>query len=93
VNIYSCWHQGNYGYCCPTKIGKWLFVPELGQADNKIYRNISLGEIVFKHDFEKEMETLREEFQGQFHLEDFLNMLFLPCNKPLTVGGLLFAKY
>ena len=70
-----------------------MFVPELGQFDNKIYKNISLAELVFKNTFEKVIETKREEYQSHLHLLDFLKMLFLPSNKPLTVGGLLFTIF
>ena len=70
-----------------------MFVPELGQADNVIYKNISLAELFFKYNFEKVMETKREEYQSHFHLLDFLKMLFLPSNKPQTVGGLLFTIF
>ena len=92
MNVYACWYQGNYGYACRTRGSRWMFVPELGQADNMVYRNLSLHELVFKNTIEKSYEFNLEKNRNAFSPAGLLKRLFLPGQKQHTVGGLLFSR-
>ena len=92
MNVYACWYQGNYGYACRTRNGRWMFVPELGQPDSMIYRNLSLNELLFKNPIAKTYEFHLEKSRIAYSPAGWLKRLFLPRQKRSTVGGLLFSR-
>lgn len=92
MNVYSCWYQGNFGYSCPVRQGKWIFVPELGQFDNKIYKNLVLEDLNFKYAGEKSFEKMRENRIIRNAMLIALLALFFPRSRPLTVAGRLLIS-
>ncbi len=93
MNVYTCLYHGNLGYGCRTRGRKWMFVPELGQPDNNIYKNLCLGHLIFKNPFDQKYEIAREKELNQFNLIKILKSLFHPSYKAQTVGGLLFTTF
>lgn len=93
MNVYHCCYQGITGYGFRTYGKRWMFVPELGQPDNRIYKNISLYELQFRNFFEKQFEMELERKLGLYRLSRFFKSLIsLEC-KPQTVSGLLFHRF
>jgi hypothetical protein len=67
-------------------------VPDLGQHDNHIYRNVALSELVFlhQHEYQYELDTEMKKMNiGWITLLSGLLSLMLPGALPLTTGGLL----
>lgn len=91
MNIYNCWYQGNQGYACRTHGKKWMFVPELGQPNSNVYKQLSVQDLIFKNLSDKHYEIALDSSKYNFNLFKTLKSLFLPAYKPATVGGLLFA--
>ena len=93
MNVYQCWYLGLKGYCCRSHNSRWMFVPEMGQIDNKIHKHISLNDLVFNNSFAKEyelkIERKLEKMRGNPF--NFIKSLFMPRNKTASVGGLLFS--
>ncbi len=93
MNVYQCWYHGMRGYCCRNHNSKWMFVPELGQIDNRIHKYISLNDLVFNNTFAKHYELkierrLQRIKSNPFH---FLKSLLFNKQKAGTVGGLLLG--
>ena len=93
MNVYTCWYLGNYGYGCRTRSRKWMFVPELGQPDNKIYKNLTLNDLVFKNPFDRKLELDLERKLREFSLLRLIKQSVLPPQRLHTVGGLLFTTF
>ncbi len=91
MNVYSCWYNGAYGYCCRKKNSNWLFVPELGQPINHIVKNIRLGELSFSNPYILDLEKQRHNKKLFSQLLNFIIELLYPQTKPVTVGGALFS--
>ena len=68
-----------------------MFVPELGQPDGNIYRNVSINDLVFRNPRDRAFELLRETSLKHFSLRRFINWLCGLEPRPRTLGGLLFA--
>lgn len=88
MNVYSCVYKGNKGYCCRRHNRNWMFVPELGQVDNKVYKNISFAEILFENIFDKKLE---EKNQKKISINSLLHSVMSRKQKSQTIGGLLFS--
>lgn len=93
MNVYSCWYHGNFGYGCRTRGRKWIFVPELGQPDKNIYRNLYLDDLVFKNSFDKKFEADLENGMRKPSVSALFVCLLIARRKPQTVGGLLFSVH
>jgi len=91
MNIYQCCYENSIGYGCRIGSKKWMFVPELGQLNNTIYKNIPLNDLVFRNPFEKNYEQNREKQLTGFL--SFLKSLFNTSYRPATIGGLLFISH
>lgn len=91
MNVYTCWYQGNLGYGCRTRGRGWMFVPELGQPDGRVHKNLGLHDLLFKNQFERQIELNLENELRKFSLRRFLRTLISPRPKHHTVGGLLFT--
>lgn len=91
MNVYTCWYQGNLGYGCRTRGASWMFVPELGQPDGRVHKNLSLADLLFKNQFEREIELNLENELRKFSITRLLRSLIFPRKKSNTVGGLLFT--
>lgn len=93
MNVYNCYYQGVTGYGCRSHGGCWMFVPELGQPDNRIYKNIALDELKFRNLFEKQYEIELERQLNSHRLLKILMSLVFPVYSSQTVGGLLFRRF
>jgi len=90
MNVYSCWYRGVTGYCCRNKNFKWLFVPELGQPNNIIRRNLELDDLIFRNPYEKQYEIEFELELSNRSLFSYGKKLLFRAYKPQTTGGFLF---
>ncbi|MFQ5659157.1 MAG: hypothetical protein ACE5GZ_01945 [Gammaproteobacteria bacterium] len=93
MGVYPCWLNGTNGYGCRIRGNKWMFVPELGQPDGTIYKNIVLEQLIFNNSFEKKYEMQREEGLDRFSLTGILKSLILPSRQAHTVCGLLLTTF
>lgn len=93
MNVYSCWYHGLNGYCCRSHNAKWMFVPELGQIDNRIHKQLSLNELVFDNPYAKAHELKIEQRLQKLKFNPFhlIKSLFFPESRANTVGGMLFS--
>ena len=93
MNVYQCWYRGLSGYCCRSYNSRWMFIPELGQANNRIHKHVSLHELVFENHFAKKFELNNEYMleKTRSNLFYFLKKMLFPAKRPNTVGGKLFA--
>ncbi len=92
MNVYRCWHQGIKGYGCRIRDSKWMFVPELGQPDNRTHKNLELVDLEFVNRFEKEHEMRREASLFNDPLRRFVSDLVGNQRKPVTVYGKLLLS-
>ena len=92
MNIYQCWYHGTLGYACRIRGKKWMFVPELGQPDNTVYKQLTIHELIFRNPLYKRHELASEQAQ-RFNLVKLIKSLLLPNDKPVTVAGLLLLPY
>ena len=93
MHVYSCWYQSNFGYSCRAHTEKWMFVPELGQPDNKIYKNLLLEDLTFKYAREKSFEEMQEHRPLHSTLLSVLHSILFPRAKPRTMAGLLLTTF
>lgn len=89
MNTYACWYQGRPGYCFEHPRSGWWFVPEQGQPDSSVRRQLSLQDFVFANhaDWQFEQQLHRQQQCTPRWLQ-CLKALFAPI-KPQTVAGLL----
>ena len=93
MNVYTCWYNGNFGYGCRTRSRKWMFVPELGQSDHKVYKNLILHDLIFKNPFDKKLELDLERKLQKFSWLRLMKRLLFTTPGVQTVGGLLLASF
>jgi len=93
MNVYSCWYQGNFGYTCRFHTGKWMFVPEMGQIDNIIHKNLGLDDLTFKYDREKSYEMTNEKNYNSGSILGFLKSIVFPRAKSQTIAGMLLSPF
>jgi hypothetical protein len=91
MNVYSCWHKGNSGYCCRQHNLAWMFVPEIGQIDNNIYKNVAFEDLIFKNKHAREYENEYEARLERSYIAGLLQNILRKKYKPHTIGGLLFC--
>ncbi len=87
MNIYRCRYLDTTGYSCRIRHRNWLFVPDLGQTDNRIRKNIRLGDLAFENSFELEYELSRE-YKSIFGVwvRSLFNRMF-SLSRPVTTAG------
>ena len=90
MNVYSCWYEGNFGYACRIAVRKWMFVPEMGQPDANIYKNLLLEDLTFKFAFEKSFE---KRYEQKSPLMGILKFLILPRSIPQSIAGRLLIAF
>lgn len=91
MNVYSCWYKGNYGYCCRRYNLTWLFVPELGQPDNTIYKNVAFEDFIFKSKYAEEYEREYQLRLDRIYAAGLMQKILRKKYKPQTIGGMLFC--
>lgn len=88
MNTYPCWLNGRPGYCFEHPRSGWWFIPEQGQGDNEVRRNLSLEDFLFSNHRDRQFEYHRREARQSIPWwQKYLRALFLP--KPHSVAGLL----
>jgi len=90
MNVYRCWYQGIQGYSCRRGRG-WMFVPELGQPDNRIHKNIVLTDLVFMNREEGRFEMNNETSRNKRSVRGWLGYMLGRRSRPHTVHGMLFT--
>ena len=93
MNVYTCWYNGNFGYGCRTRSRRWMFVPELGQPDHKVYKNLTVHDLIFKNPFDKKLELVLEHKLQKSGWWGLLKRLLFTAPGVQTVGGLLFTSF
>ena len=78
MNIYNCWYQGISGFTCKLGTKHWMFVPNLGQINNHIFRNLSLFDLVFQNSIEYQYELEKELENNRSVLVRFITSLIFP---------------
>lgn len=70
-----------------------MFVPEFGQIDNRIYKDLSLDDLIFKNPADKYYEMKLEEKAGATPLLGLFQSLFGSRNRAQSVAGELLSRY
>lgn len=91
MNVYSCWYLGIRGFACRLHTFSWLFVPDIHQRDDTIYRGIRFSDLVFQNRYEQEYELHQEKQLAKRSLISILISGFFTRNRALTTGGRLLA--
>jgi len=68
-----------------------MFVPELGQADSNIYKNLVLDNITFRYGCEKSFKEMQESRRARVSWPTLVLSIFLPRIKSQTIPGLLLS--
>ena len=93
MNIYTCWHRGNLGYGCRLRGNEWMFVPESGQIDDRIYKGLPLDELIFKNPSDKNHELQLEGYTAASVLIEVLQTLLYPASQSRSVAGRLLTRF
>ena len=91
MNVYGCRYKGNYGYVCRTASSKWMFVPEMGQADSRVHRNVEFTALAFRNRNDQRFEQERERRFSEPRLQRWLRDLVFPIPRAQTVAGRLLT--
>lgn len=92
MNVYRCWHRGILGYGCRRGRG-WMFVPELGQPDNRIYKHLALTELVFRNRHEWRFEMKKEDQRKGNSFSRLIRQFLAQRSRPHSVNGTLFTTH
>lgn len=90
MNIYRCWYQGILGYGCRRGRG-WMFVPELGQPDNRVHKQLDINDLVFMNNAVRRYEMQLEKRLNTRTLSRLMETLWIGRDRPRTIGGRLFT--
>ena len=93
MNTYPCWYRGNLGYGCRIQGRKWMFVPDFGQSDNNIHKNLCLEDLVFRNSLDKHFELRRDEQLDSLSLVNRLRALFFSPVNSQSVAGELLSRF
>lgn len=89
MNIYRCWYQGLRGYSCRIRDRRWMFVPDIGQPDNRICRDLNLTDLEFTNKYEKRFELDYESSMTKSQTLNLIRLLTGRNKQPATVCGQL----
>lgn len=70
-----------------------MFVPELGQKDNLIYKDLSLDDLIFKNPADKHLERQLDDKAGSTALLELFRAIFNSGNKAQSVAGGLLTRF
>jgi len=88
MNVYTCCYRGNLGYGYRIRGRRWMFVPEFGQPDHAIHRNVALGDLRFANAWAQNYELEQEQtFSPTGIVKQLTRLAAAPRSR--TVGGLL----
>ena len=91
MNVYSCCYQGNLGYCCRRFNSTWMFVPELGQPDNRVHKNVPFEDLIFQNLNARNYELESELRLAGINFIEPIRKSLTRKSRPQTMGGLLFC--
>ena len=91
MNVYACCYRGNLGYGCRIRGRRWMFVPELGQRDRHVHRNVALGDLRFADPFAQTYERNQELPLTHRGFSNWLRGIH-PRPTGHSVGGLLLTN-
>ena len=89
MGVYSCWYREIFGYACRVESGSWIFVPEMGQADQNVYKNLQFDELIFNN-IDEQRGAMNAAAPDSM-VDRIKNMLF-PGFKPKSVAGRLLLR-
>lgn len=92
MNVYTCFYRGNFGYCVRRQNASWMFVPELGQTDNNVHKNVPFDHLIFINPYEESFEREYEERLRKRTLAGFLQAVFFRKYQTYTIGGELLLS-
>lgn len=92
MNIYRCWHQGILGYGC-RRGSAWMFVPELGQPDNQIYKGLDITDLVFLNNEERLFEMKNDKLRKNRTLAGMMQSVMSVKTRTRSIGGRLFTPH
>ena len=92
MNVYPCCYQGISGFGCKDFRQRWMFIPDMGQLSNKIYRNLELNQLVFKNERAQAFEYSLENDKSSI-LQAILRVIGFPgaTGNSVTIEGQLLA--
>ena len=93
MNVYPCWYRGTLGYGCRTGGRKWMFVPELGETDGNIYKNLKLEQLVFRNPLEKKYELQRDENPDSTAILNIFRSMFVSSAGSQNIAGELLSRF
>ncbi len=70
-----------------------MFVPEMGQIDSIIHRNLTLDELTFKNASEKSYEMINEKRSGLAACLNLFKSILFPPPRSRTIGGMLLTAF
>jgi hypothetical protein len=88
MNIYRCCYKGISGFASKMHRSAWTFVPDLGEVDNRIRRNLQLSDLVFeyRHQYDYEMNQPDTE---RLSFRQLLRKLLFTAEPAHTTAGML----
>lgn len=89
MDVYACWYQKCFGYACRLDSGRWMFVPDLGQPDQNVYKELHLDELVFKNTEEKRFE---QASRASSSLLGRVRGLVFPRYRAQSIAGRLLTR-
>jgi hypothetical protein len=92
MNVYRCWYQGTLGYGC-RRGSNWMFVPELGQVDRRIYQDLALTELVFSNAEEMRFEMQNKTMMNSKSLGGWMGRIKAHRTRSRSVNGLLLGSH
>lgn len=92
MNIYRCWHQGILGYGCRRGSG-WMFVPELGQTDDRVHKDLDITDLVFLNNEERLSEMKNDKLRNNRALGRMVQSVMAVKTRPRSIGGRLFTPH
>ena len=89
MGVYSCWYREIFGYACLLESGNWIFVPDMGQPDQNVYRNLTLNDLIFTNSDEH-----RSAMSSTLPLSllERVRAIVFPGFRPKSVAGRLLIR-
>jgi hypothetical protein len=88
MNVYRCWYKGIAGFASRAQRNAWMFVPDLGEVDNRVRRNLLLSDLVFKYRHQYDYE-LNHPDCGRVSLRQYLRKRLFRSGPAHTTAGML----
>jgi hypothetical protein len=70
-----------------------MFVPELGQPDEQVHKNLDLTELVFLNNEERLFEMKNDKLRNKRALGRMMQSVMSVKTRPRSIGGRLFSPH